>query len=442
MIKFRTYITLQIIYFLIYIIVPERASAQELLSLQQVIEMALKNNYSILIAKNDSAIAAKRFNPGNAGFLPKIDITSQQNYSQSNINQVLSSGTITDKSGVQSSNLNAGIILNWTVFDGFAMFINYDKLKEHKNVSSCIMKNEIDSAVASIIEIYAKVTLQQNIVHLFNESVGFSDERLKFISDKFELGSASKLDVLQAKVDLNEDKAGLLEQVSALKNLKIQLNKVIIRNLSDDFRTNDSMDINTNLNREILFNSLAINNADLCVARTNALIAAKNTELTNSKYYPKIGLFSGYNYSSTESGAGFMRKNSNNGLNYGLSLSFNIFDGFNTNQENEVNRLYEESSNYTLQNLKISIEGYFLQLFNNYQKYLELVALEESNNEVAKENLDLALERYKIGNYSSLELRQAQKNYIASQSRLISAKFDVKMTEKELLRICGLMTVR
>jgi outer membrane protein TolC len=410
---------------------------QQKLTIKEVIKIALENNYDIRFAKNDAAISDNNYSLGNAGFLPKVDVTGSKTQSVSTIQQEYSTGQTVNRPGSGTSATNAGVALSWTLFDGFKMFTSYSKLKEYKELGEIKLRSQIENSLSDVMNTYYDIIRQKYNYRVAKESIGISEERLKLAQEKLSVGSASQLDVLRAKVDLNADKSTLLNQEVTLSSLKITLNGLLARDASLDFDIEDEFDVKSGMSFDRLKEAAFKNNVDLQQAEKSKSLFSYDVSLTKADYFPKINLNSGYNYQKSQSEAGFFKSNTSYGYNYGLSLSWNLFNGFNTN-------LAYQNALITLDKIEINllatinkVESALLIAYKNYEKNLEILQLEEENVSVAKENLDLAIEQFKLGILSPIEFRDIQKNYTTAQSRLSSARYSAKISEKDLLKQSG-----
>ncbi len=410
---------------------------QEKLTLDKAIELGLQNNYSIQIAKNEAAVDSNNFSLGNAGFLPTLDVTGAMSKSSVDTKQQYSSGSTVDKKGSESKAKSVGVSLNWTLFDGFNMFISYSKLKQLREIGEMNAKAEIENSVAKIIETYYNIVSIQLEIRAVNDAILISRERVKIAEDKYNLGAASKLEVLQAKVDLNADISNLLQQQLVFNNAKVALNEAMGRQSTVDFIVNDSIVINKNLIYDELKNKLLENNSSLMAAGFNKEVASLSINGIRSQMYPQISAYMNYNYSKTENQAGFFASNQTIGLTYGLSLSLNLFDGLNTYRKIENAKVDLMNSELQFKDTKNKVEANFEQEFLNYKNAVTLVNLEEENLNVAQQNVDIAMERFRNGSYTPLELREAQKTLLDAQIRLVNAQYSAKSAEVELRKLSG-----
>ena len=411
--------------------------SQETLTLQDVIEITLSNNFSISIARNESKIAENNSTIGNAGFLPTLDATGNYIKSQSDTKQEYFDGRTIDKTGAKSSNLNAGLSLNWTIFDGFGMFANISMLKELRRIGEANFKSEVENNIADVTETYYNLIREKQVLDVLKETITISEERVRIAQSEKDVGSGSKFDLRQAQVDLNEDRSNLLKEELTYEQLKVSLNQLMGRDVNLDFSVSDTIVVDKKLNLEKLKNLTLERNTELNIAKKNLNLSEINLTLARSDLYPTISLTGGYNYTNSESAAGFIKSNKNYSLSYGVTASFNLFNGLNTRREIENAEINIESSRLSMEQVETEIEANLLNTYKKYLNSLQLVQLEEENHIIAQESVDIALEKLKLGNITPLEFRETQRKLIDAKSRLVSAQYDAKAAETELLRLSG-----
>ncbi len=412
------------------------ANAQELLTLEEAINLALKNNHDVKISKNTLEIALNNYSLGNAGFLPSIDVNSGYTKSSNNTKQEYFDGRSINRTGALSNSLNLGVTLNWTIFDGFANYNNYRKLKEAKELAQTSTLATSEDIVANVMLAYYDILRQKEILKTLKENIAISEQRVKIAEEKYKVGTGSKTELLQAKADLNADQNSLLRQEIELKNAKVNLNLLLGRNPNIDFDISDTITVK-NLYFDELRQKALESNRSMLIAKANREIAKLNFNGIKSRFLPKVNFFIGYNFTRSNSQAGFIASNQNLGFNYGLNFSFNIFNGFNSVREYENSQFEVLNSEIRYEQVKNNIEAQLLKLYESYKTSLRLIELEKENLEIAHENVEIAIERYRLGVLTPLELREAQKTYIDAESRLISALYQAKVAEINLLKLSG-----
>ncbi len=434
MIKRSIYLELILVFFIFY---NSKIFSQDLLTLKDAVEISLKNNYSINIAKNEQQISNNNSNIGNAGFLPKLDANGNYTKSISNIKQEYSNGSSIERNGSKSSNLNAGISLNWTIFDGLNMFATLSRLKELRKIGDLNFKSTVESNISDVTSTYFNIVREEQVIDVLKRTIAISNERVKIAKDKLELGSGSKFDLLQAQVDLNDDKSNLLQEELTLSQLKIKLNNYLGRNADEDFSVADTILINRDLNYKDLQELVVNQNSQLKIAEQNKNISELDLKIAQSDWFPTISLNAGYSFSRSEAEAGFFKSNQNGAFNYGVTASLNLFDGLNTSRKIQNAEISIETNELYLKQTENQVNSDLLHTFKEYQNSIELVDLETENLNAAEENVSVALEKLKLGNITPLEFRETQRKMIDAKSKLVAAQYQAKSAETELLRLSG-----
>lgn len=429
-------------YIFLILLLAGNLQAQERLSLEQAVQLALENNFDIKLNKNDVEQAKNNVSRANAGMLPVVTGNFSTNNNVLNTKQTLSNGQTQERTGAKNSNMVYGPVLNWQVFDGFEMFARYDRLKELEQLGEASFKLTVQNTLADVINNYYNLVSQQQQIKALSGALDISRLRLKNSNNRFKIGKAAKLEVLAATVDLNTDTTNLLRQIDVYRSTKIRLNELLAREISTEFKVSDSIIIGNNLILAELQASASQLNPSLQSALINRRIAEINLKEVKANRYPDININSGYNLSQSTSELGFARTSTGRGFNYGLSASINIFNGY-LQKRNEKNAsLQIENSKLQYDKITQNISSQLASLYQTYQTNLELVRLEQENLGVAKQNMDITLEKFRIGSVAPLEFREAQRNYIDANARFTSSQFDAKLAEIALLQLSGKLNLQ
>jgi outer membrane protein len=411
--------------------------AQEKLTLQQAIETGLKNNYSIIIAKNASEMAKNNATLGNAGALPQINLGLTQNNSITDTKQKYSTGSEVNKTGATSNSINAIAALDWTIFDGFKMFATYNKLKELNEMGELQARQVIENAVSEIISAYFDIVKQEALLTVIDTARKISEVKLNIAKTKFNIGSSSKVEYLQAQVDMNAEVSAYKKQQITIDASKVNLNKLLARDVSPEYEVVDSIEINYNPTYDDLKAKAAKENTGLQLAQKNITISGLTIKELRAQRFPVIGLNGNYSYSKSTSQANFILENRTNGFNYGFTATYNLFNGFTLNQKIKNAKLDLENSTINFNAAQTEVNAELIIVFKNFQNNLELLQMEESNGKLAKENVDLSLERFKAGTIDELQLKEAQQSFTEAQNRLVNARYDTKIAETDLKKLAG-----
>lgn len=426
--------------YFIALLCPALAQAQQTLTLEEAIQQGITKQYSIQISRQRERIAANENSLGNAGFLPTITGSANKNYTVSGLNQSFFGGLRPPlvQSGVNSNSGNAGVAMAWTLYDGKGMFILRDRFKELQNLGAKQTESNIENLIALISTTYYDIIRQSLRVNNFKKGLEISNDRLKLAKDRYEVGQGSKVDYYSAQVDYNEDKALLIAQEQAFTNTKIGFNTLLIKEYKADFSINNTIDLLPKLTLSELKMSALSQNPALIGAILSKKISDLETKNIQSQQKPQIDLVAGYNLNSVANGAGFgVEKGSSDVFNYGLRATINIFDGYNQKRRIQNAKINAEIASMQIEDLKNALLSALERTYVTYENSLNLIQLETENYAIAKQNIDIAFDRFKVGIATSYELREVQRNAVAAETRLIEAKFAAKSAEIELIRLSG-----
>ncbi|WP_207429116.1 TolC family protein [Pedobacter sp. SYSU D00535] len=430
-INFKIFFSLALVFF------TSVASAQQLLTLEEAVRIALENNYNIRIARNDVDIAENNVSRANAGFIPSVNANLTNNNTIQNSSQTRATGEVTERNNARGSSLNYGVGLNWTVFDGFRMFARYDQLQELQKLGEANLQLTILTTLGDVISNYYNLVQQQQQLRAYDTAVAISRLRVETAQTRFEIGRAARLEVLNAQVDYNTDTTSYLRQLESYRNAQITLNQLLAREATIVFSVAEDFNIDTKLLLPQLMSQALTNNPTLRAALVSRRIAELDLRLVRANRYPVIGLNTGYNFNRSESALGFATLNTGRGFNYGLTASVNIFNGF-LQRRNERNAsIAIESAGLDYERVNQSLNAQLATAYQTYQTNLSLVQLEENNVRIARQNLDITMARYRLGSITQVEIRDAQLNFVNATVRLNSARYQAKLAEVALREISG-----
>ncbi|WP_201986702.1 TolC family protein [Hymenobacter rubidus] len=413
------------------------------LSLQQAIAEALQHNYGILLSRQDEQIAQNNVTRGNAGQLPSLTGNLTRTFNNNNINQRFGEADPRIVNGASSNAFNTNVTLGWTIFDGFGMFIAYDRLKTLRQQQQQITRATVEETVETVTNAYYDVVRQAGKITSLEEALKIGQARIDLTQAQVDVGVSAKVEVLTARVDYNADRSLLLQQQQALTAAKITLNNLLGRTPRTDFAPSDSLTVTRDLNQETITAGIKANNPRLAQARLGVDVATYDRRLIRASRFPQVGLVSGYGLTRNINNAAFAGTtltssvNQVQGLNYGVTASVPIFNGFNLRRQEQNARVAEEQSQLTLAQTDLQLDADAATAFAQYQNYIQLLDLEETNIQLARQNVAIALERYRLGLLTPLALREAQRNELDAETRLLDIRYSAKQAEIALRRLSG-----
>ncbi|RTY82130.1 TolC family protein [Flavobacterium sp. LS1P28] len=411
--------------------------AQEVLTLESAIKIALENNYEIKIAANNLKIEKTNVAVGNAGMLPTVTASVVDNNSVQNSSQTRQDGAETKLDNAKNNSLSYGVGLNWTIFDGFRMFARMNQLKELQKLGEAQLKLTLITKISDVNAAYYDLVQQQQQLAALDTTIVISNQRLILAQNRFTIGKASKLEVLNAQVDLNTDQVALLRQKELYANSKILLNQIMARDLKINFKVIDVLAVDRLLFLPELTVLAEKQNPQLEAQVINKRVAELQLKQIKAGRYPTIRVNTAYNFSESQSSLGFVTQSQSRGFNYGFTATLNLFDGFSQNRNEKIAKIQIENSKISIQQQNLILNAQLATSYQTYLTNLELITLEEKNQAIAQQNLTITLDKFRIGTITTLEFRTAQLNYVNAKVRYSNAQFQGKLSEIALRELAG-----
>jgi outer membrane protein TolC len=444
-------------YFLIIlsIISFQALTALDVLKLEDAIKMALKNNYGILVANNDLQASENNVNKGEVGYLPRVDFTSGANISNSNSkagfairdeegNNVVD--PVTGKfqtrevsvPGVTTWNANAGLNVSYTVFDGFGRRTNYQILETRALQSREQLQNTIETTVSQVINAYYQVARLSNTYKIQQQATEVSTSRLQRAQTQRDFGVGTRLQLLNAEVDLNADSVALANAFLNLDNAKRNMLAILASDLEADFNVDPAVQFSEGRSLEALWTEALATNPSLQLLEVSRKLSELNLNLAQAARYPRLDLTGSYGYRYSDNGpVSFVLTSENLSLNGGASLNVPIFNGGQLNRQIENATIATRSSQLRYEEAKKNLERDLRNALANYSNSLQVLQLQQKSLEAAELNFEQTREQYDLGQATSTQFREAQLNLIRVQNQLNDLRYDTKLFESELQRLTG-----
>ncbi|MDD2436387.1 MAG: TolC family protein [Massilibacteroides sp.] len=415
------------------------AFSQDVFSLQDCIKTGLERNYSIRIIRNEQTISTNNATIGNAGYLPSLEMDGGLSGTIYNTQNELTDGSTEKTTGINSETANIGLNMSWMIFDGFGIQASYETLKELKKLGELNTRMTIEDFVATLTAEYYNLIRQKIRLHNLKATLALSKERLRIVEERYYIGSMSRLDLQQAQVDFNADSSNVLNQLEIVHRSKIELNRLMaLENIEERVFIKDSVIVpNAFLDEAELWNNTETSNVSLQIARKNILLSELDYKKARSRNYPYVKLNAGYGYTANWYEVGTTDLQKRLGLNYGVTIGYNLFDGFNRRREQKNTRLQIENKDLRRQEMELALKADMSNFWMAYENNLDLWSLEKENLVAAQENYAIAIERYKLGDLSGIELREAQNSLLNAEERRSIAEYATKICEISLLQLSG-----
>ncbi|MBP0903154.1 TolC family protein [Mariniflexile gromovii] len=420
-------------------VVSNVMAQQKIITPNEAVSLALENNYGIKLANNQIEIAKNNVSVLNTGYLPTLTGIAGASIDKQDTEGQLANGEVRIADGAETRRYNASINLNYTLFDGMGRSYNYKQLKERYQLTELEARETIENTVFQLFTVYYTVAqLTENTVAL-DETLAITKDRLLRAQYQFDYGQSTKLAVLNAEVDINNDSISVINTKQQLVNVKRDLNVVLGDVLTEDFSVDTQIDFDALLNKEELFQKAKTRNTALLQIEKNIAISGLDIKSGKSAFLPTIGLVGsyGWNESTNNSPLAFTLQSTNSGVSAGLNLSWNLFDGGSTITRVKNAKINLENQQLQKEQVLLAVERDFNNAWDDYQNKLNIYKLQEANIVTSQNNFDRTQEKFKIGQVNSIEFRQAQLNLLNAELSRNQAKYDAKLAELQLLQLSG-----
>lgn len=417
--------------------VAATAAAQPL-SLRDCITRGLDRNYDLRIVRNEAQAAANNATKAHAGYLPTLTAQGGYDASLDSRNTRLRSGGTERERNIATHGGSAGVFAEWTLFDGFKIQTNLQRLRELKAQSETRTRTAIEDYVADVVAEYYNLVQQRIRMRNLHYAVSLSNERLRIVQERWLIGDNSRLDLQQAQVDFNADSAQSLKQREVITSARIRLNELMAENeVNGKLRVRDTViAVNEHLNFDSLWAATLRTNSRLIQAAQNRTLAEIDLKSVKSRDYPYVRLNGNYGYDYNHYGSGGNRARHNWGGSVGVTVGMKLFDG-NRRRERANAQLDIANAELAEQNVMLALKADLSDLWQAYQNNLRLLNLEKENLVTAQENHFIACERYMLGDLPGIEMREAQKSLLDAEERILVAQYNTKICEISLMQISG-----
>jgi outer membrane protein len=409
--------------------VAPTGEALPLLTIEEVTRLVLSQNPTLAIARLEQEVARVEATPGAAGFLPSVSISAVQRRVP----------TPAGRTDFRNETLDITASGRVTLFEGLARFTRLARLRTLVEVRDLDTEALTLALLAQAQVLYFDIAAQQERLVVLREAVSLSEERMRIATGRRDVGVASDLEVNRALVDLNADRAGLLRQEAALVQAKTRLNQLLNRPEATPFRSEDEIAIDRTLGLAEMRQEALVESPDLRAELAAERAAELQETAVRREFWPRLDLTLGFAFS--ELSDPLLPPAQTGGLSYGLAATFDVFDGFSRRRRLETSRLRTQQQEFATERTRTALLAGIESAYALYERSLALIDLEEVNVEAARQNAVVALERFRLGASTSIELREVQRALIDAESRLVAARFEAKAAEVDLRALTGRIVV-
>lgn len=414
-------------------------TTSDTLSFQEILAIALENNFQLKVLSNDAKIAQNNNTAGNAGFLPTLDVGASDNKTIVNSEQTFYDGRTRSATGANNNSFNAFAELNWTVFDGLKMWATDQQLDELENIGRMNLQLQIELTYLDLATKYYRLVQEQKLLDVFRSTLEVSRARLALAEKKFSLGAASEVDVNQARIDKSNDSTQLIRQEVLIRNLTADINVVAGRSPEVLFAAGKDISLDGQVDYQEMYTAMMKQNFSILLAKSQARVKYQEIREQRADMMPELSVYANYSYSKSKSETGLLQTSTSDGPAFGFNLSYNLFNGFNSRRELQNSRIEYNSAETQTNEV---INGMHADLFKTYNTYVgaaQEVAIESTNVVDAEKNLRIAIKLYQSGTINEIEFRDIQLKSLEAENRLLVAEYLKKMAGLNLKQISGML---
>jgi len=321
------------------------------------------------------------------------------------------------------------------LYDGGKMFITKDKLAEMQALGELQFNSKVLEIMYNVVSAYYDIVRQKQQLISMNEAINYNKERVIIAQTGFTAGSLVKTDLLQAKIDLNVSMENSINQEYVISEAQKTLNSILGKDPATAFDVSDSIPLSYIPDKDELFLKLNSSNASILSFKKQIDVARLALKETQKGYSPNFTFQGGYYLSQTGNSEGSTLKNRSFGPQIGGTLFIPIYNGGETKRKIAVAKMELQSAQYNLENVKLQANTDLQNALTDFENQQRLLQIEKNNNQLAKENMEISLQRLRLGETTSLEVHQAQENYVQSSTRLINFEYNLKIGETKLKQL-------
>ncbi len=417
----------------------QTGNSQEMLSRDEAIALVLENNLGIQVARNTNAIDANNASILNSGYLPTISANGGGSIDRQNTEGVLVSGETRTADGVETRRYNASLNVDYVLFDGLGRYYDYKSFKERNAQSELEVRQTIETTILQLFSVYYEAARLTENTNNLEQALRISRDRLKRAEYQFEYGQNTGLDVLNAEVDVNTDSINLLNSQQQLRNTMRDLNLILNRELSTQFKADTTVVFVPELQMEDMQSEAKLNNVRLKIAEKDVLINEYAIKGARSAFLPTIGLTGSYGWNefNNNSPLAFVIQNTTTGVSGGINLTWNLFDGGQAITGVKNAKIFMENQKLLRKQIDLEVERDIQNAWDAYTNALYVLQVQDKNLQTNQNNFRRTDERYSLGQVTSIEFRQAQLNLLNAELAQSQAKYTAKLAELQMLQISG-----
>ncbi len=418
--------------------ITSSAFGQSVLTKSDALKILMEENFDLKVADLNNEIAGNNTSFSNSGYLPTLTANGNLNYNLDNSEISFANGSDTTINRAASDSRALNLNLNYVLFDGFNRKYNISRNRENLTVSQLNAQATLESTLLNFYTLYYALAQSQQTLATLKETLSISKDRLTRTQYGFEYGRNTRLDVSNAQVDVNTDSINYLNTRQTLESQIRNLNLILALGSEENYKVDTSVVLNEELDKDALMQALLTKNAQIQLAKSGVTISQYDNRISQRNYFPTVNLNGGYSNTVNNFAPGnFLSSRSGNGISYGASFTWNLFDGGVSNTASQNARVNIGIQKTLLEQTTQEVVSNFENTWSDFQNRLIIVDAQRNNQLANQQNFERSLERYRLGRITSLDFRTAQRNLLQAEINLIEAKYNAKIAELTLHQLAG-----
>ncbi len=411
------------------------AGAQNVLTINNAIDMAMKKNFDIKVMRSEADISKINNTPGNAGMLPTVGLNGSGSVGYNNVHQKLSSGTVNNYSSQLVTSVGAGVEMSWTLFDGGRMYATKNKLAQLQALGELQFNEQVLQTIYNVVAAYYDIVCQKQQLETILKVIGYNKQRVLIARTGFNAGTLAKTELLQANIDLNVAKEDSISQQYAISETKKNLNFLLGQDISTPIEVSESIPASAVPDKNDMLLKIESSNASLLALQKQIDVSKLVIKEAERWYRPTFNLQGGYSVALSHYSQGGTKSNRTFGPEIGGTLSIPLYTAGESKRKIAVARTEQLIAQYNLDNTRLQITKELLSAYDDFENQQKMLQIERDNNRMASENMEICLQRLRLGQTTSLEVHQAQESFAQSSARLINFEYNLKIKETKLKQL-------
>ena len=414
--------------------------SQSILTKSEALKLLMENNFDLKVADLNTEIANNNTGVLNSGYLPTLSADGNITYNIDNSDLVFASGSDTTINNAESDSRALNLNLNYVLFDGFNRKYSIERNRENLTLTQLNAQATLENTLITLFSAYYAVAQSQQALLSLKETLAISKDRLVRTTYGYDYGRNTRLDISNAEVDVNTDSINYLNAKQNLDNQIRNLNLILSLSTNVSYQVDTAVSFAPITDKDALIQSLLAKNTQIQLAKAGVAVSQYDNQISQRIFFPTISLNGGYRNTVNNFAPGnFLSSRSGNGLTYGASFTWNLFDGGSGSVASQNARVNVGIQETLLKQTTQQVSTDFENAWSDYQNRLFIVEAQSNNLDANQQNFDRTLERYKLGQVTSLDFRTAQRNLLQAEISLIEARFNAKIAELTIFQLVGLI---